>query len=326
MGSDIYGGISELDMLRWVHDAVGIISTATQKVQRIVVLNIDDYRARLPNGFLAVVQAAYREEPKECCTREQVVKWVENTFDKHGCKIEISLVCPACSKIECSCDQSFVEVDANRIYQDAHPEQYYGYMKHFYAYGNTFSRGQGCVYTDEFQLMRRTVDAFYNIPYHIGDCVNFKVDSPVEYDISAGIDGGLFISTTFKKGEVLLSYMSEKTDEFGYRMVPDTPRCIEAVLHFLDERLAYRAWRKTGDSARYRDWIALEGLRDKKIARAVAELKLPDQDKFKNFLSTTWKQPIPFWHYDKSRNLHNPNVRDPGYYWPGVRRDYNFNY
>lgn len=326
LDSNVYGGISENQILKYGHDAIGLISTATQKVQRIAVIPIDQYKGKLPRGFLAVVQAAYREEPEKHCSREQIVKWTQDTFDKSGCKIEIELVCPACSNVECSCEQSFVEVDVNRIYEEAHPEYYYGYMKHFYNYGNTFSRGErGCCYTDEFKLMRRTSNVFYNVPYHIGECVNFNVNSPVEYDIDFSGDA-LYISTTFKKGEVLLSYISEKTDNTGYRMVPNTTKCIEAVLTYIDERMAYTAWRKSMDPGRRVDWQVLHALRSEKIGKAVAELKMPDQDKWKNFLATTWKQPIPFWHYDKSRNLYNPREQDLGYFWAGIRPDYNGNH
>lgn len=324
--NDVYGGISENDILAWGHDGTGLISTATQKVQRIMVVPIDQYRGKLPKGFLAVIQAAYRENPEKPCIREQVVQWTQETFDKSGCKIVIDLDCPACSKVDCTCNNPIVEVDVNRIYQEAHPEYYYGYMRHFYAYGNTFNREQGCAYTNEFRLMRRTSNTFYGVPYHIGECVNFYVSSPVEYDIDFAGPDNLYISTSFKKGEVLLSYMSEKTDELGYRMVPNTPKAIEAVLHYIDERMAYKAWRRSGDPSKRVDWQILNGLRSEKIGKALAELKMPDQDKWKNFLATTWKQSIPFWHYDKSRNLYNPRETDNGHYWGMVRPDYNFNY
>lgn len=323
LDSDTYGGISEDVILKWAHDGLGRIHTYSQKVHKIAVIPIEQYRGKLPGGFLYVVQAAYRIDPEGHRTaREQIVQWTQGTLDKSGCKLIIDLECPACHQTECSCETPVVTVDVDRMFEEAHPEYYYGYMKHFYAYGNTFQRGEvGSCYTDQFKLMRRTSNEFYNIPYHIGDCVNFRVNSPVEYDISFP-----YISTSFKKGEVLLSYISEKTDEKGYRMVPNTTAAIEAVLACIDERIAYRDWRKTKNPQRRVDWLTLDAYRSKKIGQATGELKMPDQDKWKNFLATHWKQSIPFWNYDRSRNLFNPNETDNGYYWANVRPDYNFKF
>lgn len=324
LSSDMYGGIPENDLMEWGHDALGRIHTATQKVHKIAVITIKDHRGILPRGFLAVIQAAYRQDPEVCCTREQVVQWTQDILDGSGCKIVIDLECPSChhANKDCTCDVPVVEVDANRIYRDAHPEQYYGYLKHFYAYGNTFARGTGCAYTNEFQLMRRTSNEFYNIPYHIGDCVNFKVDSPIEYEIHP-VGDTMQISTTFRDGEVLLSYMSEKTDSNGYRMVPNTSAAIAAVLAAIDERVSYRMWRSTRDAQDGTIWRTLMQERERLIGRAVAELKIPDQDKWINFLETNWKQTIPFWSYDRSRNLRSPGKEDLGNYWAGVRPYYN---
>lgn len=322
--SDVYGNIPENDLLEWGHAALGRIHTAAQKVHKIAIIPVNEYRAKLPKGFLLVVQAAYRIEPSKPSFREQVSQWTENLLE--GCKLEIDLICPSCKKNDCNCDTQVVEVDVNRIYKEAHPEYYYGYLKHFYAYGNTFSRNEkGCVYSDEFKLMRRTMDGMTRIPYHIGNCVNIQVDSPIEYEIHP-VGTELQISTTFKKGEILLSYISEKTGRDGYRMVPNTEAAIQAVLTSIDERVAYRQWRRSRSPQDRVDWQTINQLREDQIGRAVAELKIPDKDRWVNFLDTQWKQPLPFWHYDPQRNLHNPNLRDPGDYWGGVRKDYNFGY
>lgn len=325
--SDTYGNIPELDLLEWGNEAVGKLLTATQKVHKLVVLPVRDYRAMLPKGFLAVIQAAYRAYPEKRCRREEIVQWTQNVLDGSGCKVVIDLECPSCREVKCTCESPMVTVDVNEIFKASHPEYYYGYMANFTGYGNTFGNEKACKYTDEFRLMRRTSNTFYNIPYHIGNCVNFSVDSAVEYDIHpVGVDG-FQISTTFKEGEVLIAYISEYVDPQGWRMVPNVEEAIEAVLAYMDERVGYRYWRKNkGDQVAFRDYQMLKTLRSQALARAVSTLKMPDKDKWENFLNTHWKQLIPYWSYDSNRNLHNPNRRDPGDYWAGIRPDYNFGY
>jgi hypothetical protein len=200
-------------------------------------------------------------------------------------------------------------------------------MSLFTGYGNTFADGKACKYTEDFKLMRRTCNTFYNIPYHIGNCVNFNIDSPVEYDVHpSGIDG-YQISTTFKEGEVLLAYVSEVTNKDGYRLIPNTERSLEAVVSGIDERVAFLYWRRNrGDAHARVDYQVTKQIMEQNIGRAVSELKMPDKDKWLNFLNTHWKQLIPYWTYDSDRNLSNPNRRDPGDYWGKIRPDYNFGY
>lgn len=325
--SDTYGNIPEVDYLEWADQGIGRLITATQKDHKIAVIPIRDFRGKLPKGFIAAMECAYRAYPEKKCRRDQVVQWTQDIMDGSGCQVVIDLQCPACEKVDCTCDSPIVTVDVNEIFRASHPEHFYGYMAHFTGYGNTLGGEKTCKYTDEFKLMRRTCHNFYNIPYHIGNCVNFNLDSPVEYDIHpVGVDG-YQISTTFKEGEVLIAYISERVDHNGYRLLPNTVNAQDAVLASIDERVAYRYWRKNrGDTVARTDWQILEALRKEKIGRAVSELKVPDKDKWLNFLNTHWKQLIPYWEYDSNRNLHNPNRRDPGNYWAGIRPDYNFGY
>lgn len=40
-----------------------------------------------------------------------------------------------------------------------------------------------CTLHPEFSLMRRTSNYFYNVPYHVNECININTDSMIEYDI-----------------------------------------------------------------------------------------------------------------------------------------------
>lgn len=294
LDSSYFGGVQEDLILKWANDAVERVYNDTQYVHRIALLQVNNFKAELPSGFKYIAQAAYRELAEEPCLREEIVQWTQKTLDSSGCSLKIDLECPKCHKESCGCN-SFVEVNANRLYQDSRPELYTQYMGHFYGHGGLNRRGYKSNYHPDFYLMRKTSTTYFNVPYHIGSCINLNIDCRVEYDIDYP-----YIIVNFEKGEILLSYVSEKTDENGYRMVPNLPNVFEAVSTYVDERMAYRKWRREGGNSLRTDWRELKQLREMTIARARSQLSIPAQDEFKQYMDNHWRKLIPYWNYDKN--------------------------
>ena len=294
LDSSYYGGVKEELILKWAHDALERVHTDRQHCHRIALLRVENYKAELPLGFKYIAQAACRVDPQEPCLREEIVEWTQKSLCDTGCSYTISKECPKCHETNCDCNL-IVEVDANRIYQDSRPELYTQYMSHFYRHGGLNKRGMRSQYHPDFYLMRKTSNNFFNVPYHIGNCLNLNLDTRIEYDIDHP-----YIIVNFEKGEILLSYISDRTDENGYRLVPDLPTVHEAIAIYVDEKMAYRRWRREGGSTNRVDWRELRSLREQAIARARSQLQIPDQDEFKQYMDNHWRKLIPYWDYDRN--------------------------
>lgn len=313
-----YGGVKEEVILKWGNDAIERISNDTQHVHRIVLLEVRNHKAELPAGFKYVAQAAYRMECDEPCLREEVIEHTQKSICDTGCSYNITKECPKCHKSNCDCNL-MVEVKANRIYQDAHPEFYTQYMSHFYRHGGLTDRGCRSSYHPHFYLMRKTSNTFFNVPYHIGNCVNLNVESSVEYDIEHP-----YIIVNFDRGEILLSYISEQTDDNGYRLVPNLPNAIEAIVTYIDERMAYRRWRREGGPGPRGDWQTIKALREQTIARARSQLQIPDQDEFKQYMDNHWRKLIPYWDYDRNLGRFQVDKFNYGKYYSTNSSNRNF--
>lgn len=300
---DFSGHEGELDetwVLKQANDAVERITTDQQLVHKIEILDVRNYRAVLPDNFKYVNQAAYRIKPEHPCSREEISQFTQKVLGT-DCNLEINLKCPNCYKEECSCDQRVIEVDVNRIYETAHPEMFTRYMDHFYRTGNTTKRGTESFYHPDFLLMRKTSNSFFNTPYHIGKCVNLSIDSKVEYDIDPPL-----IIVNFKEGEILLSYMSVKTDENGYRMIPNSEVVFEAINYYIEERMSFKKYRQTREQKDRIFWQQMKELREKHIGRAKAQLQTPDVDEWWQFVKNHWTKVVPYYNweinYNKSTN------------------------
>lgn len=312
LGGKNYGGVKEELILKWANDAIERMNNDVQYVHKVDLLRIENYKAEIPPGFKYVAQASYRRIHESSQLRDRITEWSQKALDGSGCKLDISIDCPKCHETTCDCKTSpIVEVDVNRIYQDAHPELYTKYMAHFFHHGSLNDRGEmtSCMDPD-FVLMRRTSNSYFNIPYHIGNCLNLNADIDVEYDISLP-----HIITNFSEGEVLLSYIGEKLDEDGYRMIPDLPVVHEAITIAVDERMAYRRWRLEGNPSHRVDWQTIHALKEKLIARGRSQLQIPDPDAWHQYIRNHWKQLIPKWNWREDFNRFRPDRFNYGDYY-----------
>lgn len=305
-----YSGESfeELDrslILKFANDAAQRITTGEVMVQRIALLKVDNYKAELPEDFQYVAQAAYRIncENKPGKIREEISEWTKQNLD--GCELTISKSCP-------DCYGRFIEVDVDRIYETANPQLYTKYMSHFSKYGGTTGRASS-LFHPQFKLMRPTSSTYFNIPHHIKNCPNLSVDIDVEYTIKKPI-----IVVNFKCGEILLSYLGNPLSEDGYRMIPDLEIAFRAINSYVEERLAYRTYRRTREQRDRVFWNEARAEAERIIARAREELDTPDPEEFMQFVRNHWKKLIPNWRYESDFN----RARDDEFRYPD--QTYNF--
>jgi len=296
---DFSGHEGELDepwILKQANDAVSRFTTDQQLVHRIEVLDVRDYKTAFPKNMRFIVQAGYRIDPQNCCLREEVSQFTQKAFGSK-CELEINLKCPKCHTEKCGCGQNVLEVDVNRIYETAHPELFSRYMQHFHTSGGNTGRGECCFYDPRFRLMRKTSNQFFNVPWHIDECLNLRTDCHIEYDVHPPN-----IIVNFPKGEVLLSYLSYMTDNEGYLMVPNVPLVFEAINWYIEERMAFRRYRLTREQADRIFWQQMVELKNKKIKQATSTLQMPDPDEWWQFVSNHWRKVVPYYNWENNLN------------------------
>ncbi len=285
-------------VLTIVHDTVGMVATDIQFVEKVALLYVENYRTVVPSDFKYVIQAAFSAEPPDCKLTERVSELMQSTLDGSGCNLKITLECPKCKchTSDCKCALPFVEVDANRIWETANPQLYQRHMGHFHRFGNTHNRS-GSFYYPEWQMMRKTSTTFFNVPYHINECLNFNVDSAIEYNIDLPN-----IIVNHKKGRVLLAYFGEKTDDQGLRMIPDTPEVFTAIFYSIEETLALQEYIQTGGQREAVKYDRMKEAAEKWRYKARNDLQMPDPDEWKQFIDNHWKKLLPYYNWEGNFN------------------------
>lgn len=292
------GKLDKTDLVAWANDAVERLTSDEQLVHRIVLLPVKNYIVQLPEGFTSVVQAAYRDKSPRCTPRVEISQYTQKVLGT-GCDLKIDVQCPECHEESCNCGAPIVEVDVDRLWKTSHPQYSEAYVRHFYDYGGNVEIGGGrlnqSVYHPEFRLMKYTTSSFFNIPYHLDNCLNFSVDCEVEYSINHPT-----MNVNFKDGEVLLSYLGTRLDEDGYRMIPDHPVAIRAISYAMAERFLYIEYMKTFEQKNRIAWQMHVELAEKWIARARAQLQTPGEDEFMNFVKKFMHKVVPEHNYEEN--------------------------
>lgn len=295
---DFSGHEGELDetwVLKQANNACERFITDQQYAHRIAILDVVDFKAEAPEDFRYVVQMGGVAFPQEYVLKEQVSQYVQTVWGT-GCDFELNLICKKCGSADCKCGDNTITVDVNRIYESAHPELFTQYMDFFYRSGGNTGRNNTFMYP-VFKLMRKTSNSFFNIPYHVNECINLNLDSELEYDIKLPN-----IITNFKEGQILLSYMAVETDENGYRLVPNTEIAFEAINYYVEERLAFRTYRQTRAQKDRTYWQEMLLMRDRMIKRAKSQLQIPSEDEWWQFLQNHWMKKLPYYKWEDNYN------------------------
>lgn len=310
--------MKELDetlLIKWTTDAVNMIPLPDNNVHKVAIIQVDNYKATLPEDFLFLQAAAASvwKDLNKCkpTKREQIVQWTQKTGD---CELEINLVCPKCHTESCTCDYKSVSVPVDRIWEQSHPQIYYQkYMKlGRVGYGDQpfYDPDTGLLIShpdrieEKFKLMKYQSNDFFRLGYFLGDCPNvscedcvnqFRIDLP-------------FIEVDFPRGEILLSYVGRKTDENGDVMVPDHPDMIDAVLNHLTykwfAREANRNINNPNKSAQAYKAFSREAKaeREDSFGKFRTYVTIPDIHDFQNWLENSWLKRIPNHHKKDQAN------------------------
>lgn len=284
------------DVLYMANGIAELIIPGDAFIEEIALIDIDNYKGKLPSNLKYVSQALYREEQKHECPTHVITDYTKKLYGT-DCEVNVSLKCDPCSD---SCGTKKVVMDADYNYLINNSQWAYNHSNFFYGNRNTnpmFNTKNKDNVFPEFSLMRRTTDHFFNIPYHINECINFNADSRVEYNLEYPN-----IIVNFKKGKVLLAYVGIKVDDEGYRMIPDIEEVYDAIYYSIRERLLEQ---KFDNEPSQNNRIALQMAEAKAIAkrkRATSILSNQDPDEWMMFIKNNWVRTIPNYKWESVGN------------------------
>lgn len=267
-------------------------------IEGIALIDIDNYKGKLPSNLKFISQALYLEDCEEPHIRERVVQWVKNIYGTN-CKINVDLDCDPCNN-SCATQMATLDVDYNYLLKN--PEWAYNHSKFFYGQRKLENSNKSSNKEDNmrFQLMRRTTNNFFNVPYHINECINFNNDSHIEYNLEYP-----YIVTNMKKGFVILAYLGVAIDNEGYRMIPAIEEVYQAIYYSLVETLLEQKTLFDNDltsrltRTNYKD-IEMKAAKARKSA--TQKLSTLEPDEFESFLRTHWVRTVPYYKWEKYGN------------------------
>jgi len=297
--------LNKSDILAYAEDALDRIVPADEYVQRIALLPVENYKTELPRDFKTITQVAYRNKCTDLVNPKVIISELTQNILGSDCDLKINLECPSCKSLDiCDCRTSVIEVKADRMFEMNNPQLLHNYAKHFYDYGTTHpGTGKMSQYHPDFQLIRRTSSSFFNVPYHISECINLNLDCNIEYSVDLPN-----IIVNQKDGEILLSYMGVKLDDNGYRLLPNDPTVIKAVINCILERHIYSDYISSGYQQNLR--IAhdkQEALMEKWIARARTRLQTPEFDDMYDFITGFIFRVVPKYNYWQDLQRRRPD-------------------
>lgn len=238
------GMLDRVAMKKWANTILRKLETPSEHVDKIVLLDVKDYKAILPEDMEAVVQIAFRDETPRKIRRTEIVEWTQKMYDGSGCELVISKDCPACHNAndDCTCDSPEVVYNVDRLWELSHPEFKYNHMKHYYRHGGLTNDNRMLYssYHPEFVLMKNATHNFFNADSHIPGCLNLNsklmANTNLEYRLNYPI-----VEVNKKEGKILLAYLAVRLDKNGYRYIPDDEYVIEAIKWYIIEALMNRA-------------------------------------------------------------------------------------
>lgn len=304
-----HAGPGDQTIVRWITDAVDMVPTQQSLVHRLAYVPVANYGADAPEDFRILQQVVGRPEvvPAACgYRRERLSQWTVGTSDPDT-ELEVKVKCRRCKTSRgCTCATPTIEVDADRLWEMAHPESY---MKRYYR-AVQVGEGPGIGQADQgWKLLRYAQGDFFRTKYFLDDSPNLMSEEAAAFSIERGR-----INTSFGKGELILSYLGHPVDDDGNVLIDNHPDLLEAVkAHVMYKwftKLYYKSiGGKTENSAQYNQ--ARIGARQERedafrLYRSATEI--PEFKEFRNFIQQVWNQRIPDPHWDENANI--PLTRD----------------
>jgi len=274
--------VNEDNILQWASDCMEKIGNFRQYSPNITLLELSNYRAKLPNDFIAAELLMFTYTSTSC--NDLSLQLSETiTQDLEGsCSVTVSKTCDGC------CGQHIVETVASDELVKSHP--WIGYSRVVLtsdAYNKRFK--------DEFIPMKLSDKAA--VKYHLSDCDNVSLQySDVLYTIKDG-----YIIANEKSGKILLFYLGQVVDEEGYPMIPNKIEYIDAIYYYIEYKMAWADYVGEKSQSTRMLFIDTQRMSNETIARCIAKMNTPTWAEAIE-ISEMWRQRIP------PTNLRGPNL------------------
>jgi hypothetical protein len=224
------------DLLReWVIDAYYDIGTYKQYTQRVQILTVRDFKAKLPCGFK---QSLYVLIKPNYVNDEQffLTQLTQQDFENPDCTWTYKKTCK-CSN-DCSCDSSYIETNG-WLYINNLEKAKSLHNVTVQDFTEWFLPGR----KDEWIILepkRNEVSLLRHQNIPMG-----KELRPSQYfDIENG-----YLITDFREGKVIVGYLSIPTDENDLPLIPNKGNFVNALIAAIERKFAYIQYRKTRSGA-----------------------------------------------------------------------------
>ena len=240
------GNVDMIKMQKWGSKIIKKAQLAQSKKQKIVVLDVDEYKTSLPSDFYSLIQIAGKFQKKRITERIRIKEYTQQMYGT-DCDLVIKVNCPKCHEPKCACKQQPIVIDVDEFWEKRNPQFKYDHMNWMTSYGGIGMQGiPFSSYHPKFELLRPTFDEFFGAEEMIKGCVHGHEHLMNQCRHEFKIEDNI-IRFSEKQGKVILSYSAIKTDEDGFMFVPDQENLIDAIVMKIEERITYRQWRLTGE-------------------------------------------------------------------------------
>lgn len=298
---DYEGYIDEGTIKGWAIRAMKQFWDSPIWTHGVALIDIDNYSGNLPEGFQMAGIVAKKRDYKQRCTRDQVASWAAKVWGS-DCELEVKINCPECGSDSCSHQSAIATIDVDRFWEQANPQVDAGHMNSFIGY--TKNPTEGSVVTKEnlpiFEIIRPAQQELWNMQKYVAFCPPITADIEYNYKIDEPI-----VDVNFEKGQILMSYFAEKTDDLGYPLIPNHTQALGAIIAFIDWQMMLREFNKNPRDANMRVSVRdAEERWERFCGRARNKMTKISPDEFYNKVMNVWHRLYPNYgvHNDLGRN------------------------
>lgn len=343
VGLDLmHGEIQEPTLKRWAMDCLGWMNTEEQLSHRIAILQIENTRAKLPDDFKMLAQAAaypwYEHDEcdcekyphHDCCGKHHDHYSGHHHHDNnhhhgHGkdfpyaytksrredivqwTKNAFEKDCELEINLICpTCKTSECSCTSPAVEIDVDRIWEMSHPEIYYSNYNKIGRvGYGGGPANSFYCPKFKLMRYASNDYFNAN--NILTHCPNVHCKNCLHEFMLdlpYIEVDFKRGEVLLSYLGKQMDENGDLMIPDHPSVFAAINWHLQHKWFHRMYLRNSDQhALNKSQIAINQ-RDTEIAIARAALQMPDFSQFYSWMEQSLYRRIP----DRNHHMNSNKI------------------
>ena len=280
---------NEDEIFRYIDEGIDAVCEADMWDPVVALINIDNYQGELPKDFTRVIQVLYKpvHSNKDKVKRAHIVEYTRELFGTNGCQLRINVECPKCHNLDCDCKTSVLKLEsaeaefrfpeivanltrASRVVSTNPESPFYVHFNHRQP---------------QWQWIRPAQNHFFNHSYHVGDCINYHIETNVEYKIQPPV-----IIVNEPKAQILMAALVTRKDEDGYRLIPNVPIVLRLLDTWVECYSNRQKWLRMADPINERMRRALDQERLALLRTARAEINALDPDEQEAYMSNFFRK------------------------------------